>query len=69
MAGNRLIGMPKVILTKQMNKKHLTKNEITLLIRALKANVQAAKSSATALEAKLQRAFEAELNTIYPFAI
>jgi hypothetical protein len=44
----------------------LTKSEIDYLLRALRANVKAAKSAVVGLEAKLRAEFEEELNRRYP---
>src|SRR6516164_2509389 len=44
----------------------MTKHELDLLLRALRANLKAAKAAILGLEAKLRAAFETELNTFYP---
>ncbi len=44
----------------------LSKKEIEYLLRALRANVKAAKTSILGLEPKLRADFETELNTLYP---
>src|SRR5262249_33013964 len=47
--------------------KRLTKSEIEYLLRALKANIKAAKTSILSLEPKLRAQFEEQLNKFYPF--
>jgi hypothetical protein len=47
----------------------MTKHEIELLLRALRANLTAARSGIGALEPKLRAQFENELNRFYPLNI
>ena len=46
--------------------KRLSKGEIEILLRALRANLKPAKTAILGLEPKLRAAFEVELNTYYP---
>ena len=44
----------------------MTKHELDLLLRALRANLKAARAAILGIEPKLRTAFENELNTFYP---